>query len=92
VTPTLQAAAIADVTPSKPVRQQLAAMSDEELLECIARSPEAVELVNEGVKTKDELLQRMVNTSAQKALPAPTEKRALRRAATFSPEDDDLLR
>lgn len=64
VTPTLQAAAIADVTPSKPVRQQLAAMSEEELLECIVHSPEAAELVKQGVQTKDELLRRLAEPVA----------------------------
>ena len=92
VTPTLQAAAIADLTPSKAVSQQLTAMSDEELLEHIVRSPEAVELVNEGVKTKDDLLRRMVNSSPQNVLPARTKKRAPRKPNFVSPEDEELLR
>jgi len=92
VTPTLQAAAIADVTPSKPVRQQLAAMSDEELLECIVHSPEAVELVNEGVKTKDKLLRQMIDSSSRKTLPGPTRKRAMRQTGVVDPEDEELLR
>lgn len=56
VTPTLQAAAIADVTPYKSVRQQLTAMSEEVVLERTVRSPEAAEVVKQGVQTKDELL------------------------------------
>ena len=92
VTPTLQAAAIADLTPSKAASQQLTAMSDEELLEHIARSPEAAELVHEGVKTKDELLRRMVARSPRRALPVPIGKRAPRKPDTFSPDDDELLR
>jgi hypothetical protein len=92
VTPTLQAAAIADLTPSKAVSQQLTAMSEEELLTCIVQSPEAAELVNEGVKTKDELLRRLVNSSPQRRLPTPTGKRAPRKPDAFSPDEDDLLR
>lgn len=92
VTPTLQAAAIADLTPSKAVSQQLTAMSDEELMECIIRSPEAAELVNQGVKTQDELLHRMAYGAPAKALPGPKEKRVPRKATPLGPEDDELLR
>jgi hypothetical protein len=55
VTPTLQATAIADVTP-KSTRLRLASMTDEELMEVIVRSPEAAELVTQGVRTEEELL------------------------------------
>jgi hypothetical protein len=92
VTPTLQGAAIADVTPSKSVNQQLAAMSEEELLECIVRSPEAAELVAQGVTSKDELLQRLASGAPHKALPAPKGKRAPRESNLFNSDDEDLLR
>ena len=91
VTPTLQAAAIADLTPSKAASQQLAAMSDEELMEYIVHSPEAVEAVKGGVRTTDELLHRMVNSAPRKALPGPKGARGPRKAP-LSPEDDELLR
>lgn len=58
VTPTLQAAAIADVTP-KSMSHRLAAMSDEELLEAIVHSPEAAALARQGVKTRDESVRRI---------------------------------
>jgi hypothetical protein len=78
VTPTLQAAAIADVTP-KSMSHRLAAMSDEELMEAIVQSAEAAELVRQGVKTKDELVRRLA-APAPVVLPKP------------NPEDDELLR
>ncbi len=62
VTPTLQAAAIADITPPKSTRDvqiRLARMTDEELLEVIVQSPEAAALVRHGVKTRDELVRRI---------------------------------
>jgi hypothetical protein len=59
VTPTLQAAAITDLTPGKSTRERLASMTDEELMEVIVNSPEAAELVKQGVKTKDELIRRI---------------------------------
>ena len=92
VTPTLQAAAIADVTPSKPVRQQLAAMTEEELLEHIVRSPEAAELVAQGISSKDELLQHLAHGTRPKALPAPTGERVPVKPNAFSPDDEELLR
>jgi hypothetical protein len=82
VTPTLQAAAVADLTPYKSKKLQLASMTDEELMEVIVRSPEAAELVRQGVKTQDELLMRLaahVPTPSQCALPAAA-------------DDDDSLR
>ena len=90
VTPTLQAAAITDLTPSKSVSQQLTTMSDEELLERIVRSPEAAELIDQGVKTKDELLRRIANSPSRKALPGPKGERAP--AGLSGLEDEDLLR
>ena len=92
VTPTLQAAAIADLTPSKAVSQQLTAMSDEELMECIIRSPEAAELVKQGVKTQDELLHRLAYGAPQHALPGPRGKRAPRKPTPLGPDDEELLR
>lgn len=92
VTPTLQAAAIADLTPSKAVSQQLTAMSEEELLACIIQSPEAAELVNEGVTNKDDLLQRLANNSPRKALPGPKRQRPVSETDRSNPDDEDLLR
>lgn len=56
VTPTLQAAAFADITPQKSARARLASMTDEDLLAVIVESLEASALVNQKVGTKDELL------------------------------------
>jgi len=56
VTPTLQAAAIADLAPSKSTSLRLAALDDEQLLEAIVHSAEAAALVRQGVKTTDELV------------------------------------
>lgn len=92
VTPTLQAAAIADVTPSKPVRQQLAAMSDEELLECIVRSPEAAELVAQGTTSKNELLLRLASGVSPKTPRGPRKERVPPRAESSDRDDDELLR
>jgi hypothetical protein len=92
VTPTLQAAAIADITPSKAVSQQLTAMSDEELLEHIAHSPEAIELISEGVKTKEELLRHLAYGTSAKAMSAPIGKRAPQKPNPISPDDEELLR
>jgi TusA-related sulfurtransferase len=80
VTPTLQAAAIADLTPSKSTSQRLAAMSDKELLEVIVRSPKATQLVKQGVKSKQELWLCMAEPSAP-ALPIPITR-----------DDEELLR
>jgi len=82
VTPTLQAAAIADLTPPKSARDvqvRLAQMTDEELMEVIVQSPEAATLVKQGVKTKAELVRRLA-APAPVVLPKP------------NPEDDELLR
>jgi hypothetical protein len=92
VTPTLQAAAITDLTPSKAVSQQLTAMSEEELLEHIVRSPEAAELVAQGVTSKDDLLQRLANGAPRKAVPMPNRKRVAREPSLRNPEDEELLR
>ena len=74
VTPVLAAAAIADLTPPKSTRDdriRLARMTDEELMEVIVQSPEAAELVRQGVKTKDELLRRIA-APVTAIVPAPT--------------------
>jgi hypothetical protein len=64
VVPVLSATAIADITP-KSSREQLSKLSDDELMAIIVESSEAVELVRQGVKTRDELIQRI-------AAPTPT--------------------
>jgi hypothetical protein len=48
VVPVLSAAAVADITP-KPAREELAALSDRELLELVAGSPEAIEIYRKGM-------------------------------------------
>jgi hypothetical protein len=60
VTPTLQAAAIADLTP-KSTRARLANMTDEDLMEVVVQSPEAAELVKQGVRTEEELLLGLIS-------------------------------
>lgn len=92
VTPTLQAAAIADITPSKSVSAQLTAMSEEELLEHIVHSAEAAELVAQGVTSRDELLLRLANHTPRKARLAPMEERTPLKTKPFSPDDEELLR
>ncbi len=82
ITPTLAAAAIADSTPPKSARDvqmRLAQMTDEQLMEAIVQSPEAAELVRQGVKSKDELVRRLAAPIPASMLPA-------------EPSDDELLR
>ncbi len=50
VTPTLQAAAIADITPPKRASDQLCKFTDRELLEMIVDSPDAVALLRQGIE------------------------------------------
>lgn len=90
VTPTLQAAAIADLTPSKTASQQLASMSEEELLECIVHSPEAARLMAQGVTSKDELLLSLANRTQTKMLGGPKAEGAPLHSNTVI--DNDLLR
>jgi len=88
-TPTLQAAAIADLTPSETLSQQLTAMTEEQLLDCIVQSSEAAEAVKRGARTKDELLLNLVNSSPLKARTGPKAKRADNLSIS---DDEDLLR
>lgn len=91
VTPTLQAAAIADLTPAKSTIARLATMTDEELMEAIVQSPETVELVNQGVRTQEELLTGLIRSSRPITESGPT-------GALTPPEshgsmaDEELLR
>jgi hypothetical protein len=81
VTPTLQAAAIADITPPKRTSEQLLRLSDEELLERIVHSQKAAELARQGVNSKDELLLRMAELVTVPALtvePAADDEELLR--------------
>jgi hypothetical protein len=83
VTPTLQAAAIADVTRTKSRRELLAQMSSDELDAIILFSPEAARLIQSGtVKDLDDLRERIIagERSAEPLLASP------------SPTDEDLLR
>jgi hypothetical protein len=70
VTPTLQASAIADLTP-KSAKLQLAAMTDEDLMEVIVQSPEAKALVRQGVRTKDELIDRIAGVPVGEYVSGP---------------------
>ena len=90
VTPTLQAAAIADLTP-KSDRARLATMTDEELMEAIVSSQEAAALVNQGVKTEEELLLGLIGGARPKALAGPASSQAPT-TGLEAPEDDELLR
>jgi len=57
VTPTLAAATVADVSPPKSARLQLARMTDEQLFETVVMSPESQALIASGtVCNLDELL------------------------------------
>jgi hypothetical protein len=47
--PTLQASAVADITPTKSNSDQLAKLTDRELLETIVQSPQASELLRQGM-------------------------------------------
>jgi hypothetical protein len=92
VTPTLQAAAIADLTPTKATRDRLLSMTDEELMELILQGPEAAELVRQGVKTKDELLMRIACGPQRKALVGPQAGSTSAEESHFIPNDEELLR
>src|SRR6185437_10300413 len=66
VTPTLQAAAIADITRQTTPSHRLAQLSDDELLARIIESPHAAGLVAQGtVRTKGELIRRLAAPEAQ---------------------------
>jgi len=80
VTPTLAAAAFADITP-KSGKDRALEMTDEELMQVIINSPEAVKLAHEGIKTMDELVRRI-------AMPATVTLPA----RTAEPLEDELLR
>jgi hypothetical protein len=75
VVPVLSAAAIADITPRSP-SAALAHLSDDELLACIIESPSAAELVvNQRVRTKDELLARLTTPAISR--PGPSDEELL---------------
>ncbi len=80
VVPVLSAAAIADVTPKRPI-DALSKMTDEELLAHIIDTPEAVMLVTQGsVRSKDDLILHFAMRDPPLALPAP------------DPDDEELIR
>jgi hypothetical protein len=91
VTPTLQAAAIAELTP-KSTGARLASMTNEELWQVIVQSPEAAELVKQGVKTRKELLMGTACGPQRKALAAPEAPQPPLEPNTFIPDDEELLR
>jgi hypothetical protein len=88
VTPTLQAAAIAELTP-KPTRHRLASMTDEELMEVIVQSSEAAELAKQGVRTKEELLMGIIHGPGLKALRGPGVASTLPEERPSIPNDED---
>jgi hypothetical protein len=88
VTPSLQATAIADLTP-KSTRHRLASMSDEELMEFIVQSPEAAELVKQGVKTKEELLLGIAYGPQRQALAGPQAASTVPEDSHFIPNDEE---
>jgi hypothetical protein len=77
VTPTLQAAAITDITPPKRASDQLCKFTDRELLEMIVHSPEAVTLLRQGMAAPLSV--------APQCLPEPDQ-------ATEAEDDEELLR
>jgi hypothetical protein len=78
VVPVLSAAAIADITPPKSPREQLARLSDDDLMAIIVESAEAAELVRQGVKTKRELIGRLTGAPAPALLkPDSTDEEVL---------------
>jgi hypothetical protein len=91
VTPTLQAAAIADLTP-RSTRARLASMTDEELWQVIVQSPQAGELVKQGVKTRNELLMGIAYGPQGKSLVAPEASPPSTEPNPFIPDDEELLR
>jgi hypothetical protein len=90
VTPTLAAAAIADITP-KPDKDRVVEMTDEELIQVIVQSAEAAELVKQGVRTEEELLLGLIRGPRPRAnsLAKPAEMAESQVSAT---EDEGLLR
>lgn len=67
VTPTLQAAAIADITSPKRASDQLAQFSDRELMEMIVDSPEAVAFVKKGMTDEGRTTRRIAAPETAKA-------------------------
>ena len=62
VTPTLQAAAIADLTPSKSTKELLSSMSDAALAARMIYSPEAFALLDQGITDPREIAARLAET------------------------------
>lgn len=67
VTPTLQAAAIADLTPQKSNKELLSSMSDAELTARVIYSPEALAVLNQGITDPHEIAVRLAETHATSA-------------------------
>jgi hypothetical protein len=91
VTPTLQAAAVADLTP-KSTHARLASMATEELWKVIVQSPEAADLVKQGVKTRRELLRGIACGPRVKALVARQAPQPSTEPNPVIPDDEELLR
>ena len=89
VTPTLQAAAIANLTP-RSTTERLASMTNGELMQVIVTSPEAKELVNQGVKTRKELLLGLIKGPQATVLPKPAGSEPIPETPLL--QDEELLR
>ena len=91
VTPTLQAAAIADLTPRSRT-ERLASMTNGELMQVIVTSPEAKELVKQGVKTRKELLLGLIKGPQATVLPKPAGSEPIPEIPSPLLQDEELLR
>jgi DNA-directed RNA polymerase subunit F len=90
VTPTLAAAAVADITP-KLAKDRVLEMTDEELMQEIINSHEAAELVKQGVRTEEELLLGLIGGPRPRAN-SLARQAEMPESQVSVPEDEDLLR
>ena len=91
VTPTLQAAAIADLSP-RSTQARLMSMTNEELMEVIIKSPEAKKLVTQGVKTRRDLLLGMIKGPQATVLRQSAGTEPIPETPSPVPHDEELLR
>ena len=91
VTPTLQAAAIADLTP-RSTTERLASMTNGELMRVIVTSPEAKDLVKQGVKTRKELLLGLIKGPQATVLPKPAGSEPIPEIPSPLLQDEEYLR
>jgi hypothetical protein len=67
-------------------------MTNEELWQVIVQSPEAAELVKQGVKTRKQLLMGIACGPQRKALVAPQAPPPSTEPNPSNPDDEELLR